>query len=274
MIERSLTIRLEGGLGNQLFQLAAGKSAYPDILIIDTTLLNGTTRNLEIEALSESFDFDVKSKKFSKLSQLPLKKIFEKEPFTWVDLRTNFKKNSVLRGYFQHPKYADTIASDLASFIKLDSSFKQDPLCDCTSRHIAVHVRRGDYLSNLTNKKIFGVLSEEYFMEAIKTFDKDTHFILYSDSKISPELTASASLVGKVTTAESDINPFELLKALSFSDGLIMSNSSLSWWGARIGEELKENFEVIGPSTWFRGIPKSSNLIMGMWKLMPPMWIP
>ena len=44
LIEKSLTIRLEGGLGNQLFQLAAGKSLNPKEIYLDTSLLIGSIR--------------------------------------------------------------------------------------------------------------------------------------------------------------------------------------------------------------------------------------
>lgn len=273
MSNRTLIVRLEGGIGNQLFQLAAGKSIIPTNLVVDTSLLAGSIRNLEIESMSEYLDFGINGQGLSKCEILTLKKIYEKEQFSWVDLKSNFKRNSLLRGYFQHPKYADVIASDLAGFVRSKSDSEQISICKCPRKHIAVHIRRGDYLSNPTNKKIFGVLSDEYFEGNIRAYENNTHFILFSDSEISLKVVESASQVGLATNAEKRIKPIELLKALSSYDGLIMSNSSLSWWAARIGREINKDFEVMAPSSWFREIPKSSSLILETWKLTPPVWI-
>ena len=136
-----------------------------------------------------------------------------------------------------------------------------------------MHIRRGDYLSVPRNKKYFGVLANEYFLSSINRFSENTHFIAFSDSDLESELLDAIPPRAHLTFANSDLNPWDLLQRMSSMDGIVISNSSLSWWAARIGMEMTQGFRVVCPKIWFKQIPASQNLILEQWEQLDPKWI-
>ena len=271
MQNETITVKIAGGLGNQLFQLAAAKSAGSKALLIDVSLLAGSERVFELNPLRSSINFQLFSRE--QHSRLFTKKIKERKEFLWQRISISGTRPIVLSGYFQHPKYATSIIRDVVEFVKNIAKVRQQTSCDCGQKHIALHIRRGDYLSVPRNKKNFGVLANEYFISSLSNFSEDTHFIAFSDSNIENALQQIVLPTIHLTFADSDLKPWELLSEMSFMDGIVISNSSLSWWAARIGMELKQSFRVVCPQIWFREIPASQNLILEEWEKLEPVWV-
>jgi len=271
MQNEMLMVRLAGGLGNQLFQLAAGKSANPNLLFVENSSLTGTSRSFEIDALRNLTDFEVTQQDLR--TYLFAKRINEKKEFTWQQIELSRKRTNILTGYFQHPKYAESILEDLVHVAKTKLSSTKADQCTCGWAHIAIHIRRGDYLSVPRNKKNFGVLTMRYFVSSTTLFPEHTHFIVFSDSEIERDLRAHLDPKLRVSFDRVKLSPFDLLLKLSSFDGIVMSNSSLSWWSARIGMNIKQGFRVLSPSVWFKSIPESKNLILEEWELLTTDWV-
>lgn len=271
MQNEMLMVRLAGGLGNQLFQLAAGKSANPKSLFLENSLLIGTNRSFEINALKRHTGFEVSQ--WDLQTNLFAKRIYEKKEFEWQQIELSKKRMNVLNGYFQHPKYAEAILRDLAQVAESRLSLTKADKCTCGWPHIAIHIRRGDYLSVPKNKKTFGVLSNQYFATSTSLFPEHTHFIVFSDSEIERELRAVLDPILRFSFDRGKLNPLDLLLKLSSFDGIVMSNSSLSWWSARIGMKTNPGFRVLSPDVWFKKIPESKNLILEEWELLTIDWV-
>jgi hypothetical protein len=271
MQNETLTVKIAGGLGNQLFQLAAAKSTGSKTLLIDDSPLAGSERVFELNPLQESINFKVSGA--LQHPRLFTKKIREHKEFQWERLQINGKRPTVLSGYFQHPKYAVSIIQEVVRLIEVRLKLRRQSYCNCGQEHIAVHIRRGDYLSVPKNKRNFGVLSNEYFVSSLRKFSEKTHFIVFSDSDIESDLLQSVLPTTHLSFADSDLKPWDLLLEMSCMDGIVISNSSLSWWAARIGMEMRRNFRVVCPQIWFREIPASQNLILKQWELLEPVWI-
>jgi hypothetical protein len=180
---------------------------------------------------------------------------------------------NVLNGYFQHPKYAESILQDLVKVAESKLSLTKANKCTCGWTHIAIHIRRGDYLSVPRNKKTFGVLTNQYFASSTTLFPEHTHFIVFSDSEIERELRVHLNPILRVSFDRVKLNPLDLLLRLSSFDGIVMSNSSLSWWSARIGMKTNRGFRVYSPDIWFKEIPESKNLILENWELLTTDWV-
>ena len=272
MQDEVLTVRMAGGLGNQLFQLAAGKSAAPKKLLLDNSRLNGSNRDFAITPILGHVNFEISNP--LKITNLFAKKINESKEFTWQSIKLSKSRTNILSGYFQHPAYAESIIQDLVESAEVIDSQTSGTRCGCGSSHVAIHIRRGDYLSIPKNKRIFGVLSNQYFTSAISKFSTETHFTVFCESDIQNELLKNLSPSLRLSFAELDLEPFDLLIKMCSSDGIIMSNSSLSWWAARIGAQMKKEFRVVCPRIWFKELPDSKNLILKDWHLLDPDWIP
>lgn len=266
-----LTVRMAGGLGNQLFQFAAGKSCEPKFLVLDTSRLNGTNRNFAISPLLHKVNFDIFEPGMR--AKLFAKRIHESKEFTWQSIKLSNRRPNILSGYFQHPQYAESIILDLASMAESIQQQRVDSRCNCGWEHIAIHIRRGDYLSIPRNRQMFGVLNNNYFASAISRFSSDTHFMVFCESDIQDELLMNLGPSLNVSFVEIELEPFDLLMTMCSLDGIVMSNSSLSWWAARIGMQLKKEFRVYSPRIWFKEISDSRNLILNGWELLEPEWI-
>lgn len=266
-----LTVKIAGGLGNQLFQLAAAKSAESKKLQIDLSCLIGSEREFELNPLQVSVNFEVS--RIGLHSLLFTKKVKERNEFFWQKISISGKRNVVLSGYFQHPIYAMSIIREVVEFVEKKKGIRNEPYCKCGQKHIALHIRRGDYLSVPRNKKNFGVLANEYFVSSLSNFPEDTHFVAFSDSDIKNELIRIMAPSIHLSFADADLKPWDLLSEMSCMDGIVISNSSLSWWAARVGMELSRSFRVVCPKIWFKEIPASQHLILEEWEKLEPVWI-
>jgi hypothetical protein len=259
-------VRLSGGLGNQLFELSAALSLSPDKIFVDTKKLRNTTRKFELEPLNKFVKFE--KKEINIFQRLFYQKIQEEREFNWKKLEMH--KKAVVEGYFQHPMYAEFLIEPLSRCVA--ERLSNHTTCGCRMKHIGIHMRRGDYAEVPVNKKVFGVLSQDYFKSVMAALGTDYHYILFSDSIIHSREIEELRRNYNVDKGEEKLSAFDLLVVFSQFDGLIMSNSSLSWWGASVGQKISSEFKVICPSNWFRRLPESNSLIARSWDLVNPIW--
>lgn len=132
------------------------------------------------------------------------------------------------------------------------------------SRSTAVHVRRGDFLSDWASHH--HVTTKEYFNSAMDTLAKSTdRFFVFSDdidwciSNISQK-SKEVSFV-HIEKGETDADHLTLMSsALNF----VISNSSFSWWAAWLGQHSDK--KVIRPLHWIKGDSGSA--------VYPSGWLP
>lgn len=221
-------VNICGGIGNQLFQIAAGYAyakKHNKKLIINTNKWwagQGTNCLVYKDTIFKNFEFS---------NNLP-------ENITLINYMgiTNYKQlpavdNSVsLRGYFQSLKYFDEYKDEFISILNL-------PAVDAQI-DIGIHIRRGDYLKHATihhvcHTKYFEKFLRQYEGRDIKVFTDDPSYVVNEFRNYKFEILHS----------NSDIKELALM---SKCNTVIGSNSSFSWWGALIGGN-KSYF----PATWF-----------------------
>jgi hypothetical protein len=162
---------------------------------------------------------------------------------------TRLKSARLVRGFFQSNELVDKvwprIRDEFAKTIQLEHQemLANRRIADLTNDtpYQCMHIRRGDYLEN---SKTLGVLSEEYFK---RNALKDMPTIITTDTFNSQGFLGDFSDL--VLLNQDDVNPIQAISLMSYSSRLIMSNSTLSWWGSRL--TLENGGTVIAPFPWF-----------------------
>jgi len=152
--------------------------------------------------------------------------------------------NITLQGYFQSEKYfkqhREHILTSL-NITELKDKIKEK-FGDC-SDCISIHVRRGDYLEL---SDYHHNLTMDYYIKAIEKFDQSDKFLIFSnDMKWCKD---NFNFLKNVEFSECDEDWEDIIKMSNCKDNII-ANSSFSWWGAWLNENIDK--KVICPKKWF-----------------------
>jgi Glycosyl transferase family 11 len=167
----------------------------------------------------------------------------------------------VLSGYFQSPRYFQSMAEELRAELKELISRGVHASCVHTSascgsslesrltqpNSIAVHVRRGDFL----RLPVFHVCDEYYYrrsMEEMRAQVPDARFFIFSDDPAWCHRTFTDPDT-EVIDSSAEGNPLHDLYLMSLAGHHIIANSSYSWWAAWLGD--KSDQQVIMPGRWY-----------------------
>ena len=117
---------------------------------------------------------------------------------------------------------------------------------------VAVHVRRGDYVSEPSTHAVHGTCALDYYERAaqlIAAQSEHPHFFVFTDdpawARAHLQLPFPSTLVSE-TVGERDC---EDLRLMSRCQHFIIANSSFSWWGAWLGSHPGK--VVVAPQRWF-----------------------
>ena len=272
---------LDGGLGNQMFQYAAGlrlACARETKLKLDLSPLEEagckTPRTyalgvFQIRAeVADAADRRAFSTERSFLGRLAQRfggaagrdrssdAAIERH-FHFDDEVASLPDGSWLRGYWQSQRYFDDADAD----VRRDFAFAQPPaghnaalLREIQGKNsVSVHVRRGDYVEDPTTNATHGVCDLDYYRRAIALLTEKTsepEFFLFSDD---PEWTRANLGFAQPATVVDHNGPdagHEDLRLMSQCSHHIIANSSFSWWGAWLG--TGSDRIVVAPKQWFR----------------------
>lgn len=247
-----IIVKLQGGLGNQLFQWAFAKSLqlkYNTDLILDINFLlqniSGITkRNYELY-------------KFPKLKSEPIIKIQQYYYGSIINDNSNINNikynntNLLLHGYFQHKKYISLYHDSICQFLQpnlKDININSNLLEKITNTNsVSVHVRRNDYL---TSNGFHPVQPIGYYNNAISKIKEYDNLFVFSDDINWCKNYLSYKNIHFIE----NLDCVQDLWLMSLCKHNIIANSSFSWWAAYLNRNV--NKTVIAPQTWFG----SSNL--------------
>jgi hypothetical protein len=160
------------------------------------------------------------------------------------DLLNNMPDNHNVYGYLQTTKYFNHIEKE----VREDFQFKNDifgpckEMMDSVDNPIALHVRRGDYLTNSDNHP---PCPKEYYLEALSKFDSNRQVVVFSDD---PEWCGKEFSDDRFLISEGGDNLADLCM-MSLCKDFIIANSSFSWWGSWLCDNPDK--KIIAPSSWF-----------------------
>lgn len=233
--------KLQGGLGNQLFQWAVTRNLslkynteyFFDLNHIPKSHPGVTSRGIDIDKFENLSINEMKHN-----PNLPTMV----DKFYYYDI----PNNSYLDGYWQSEKYFKENESIIRKELRIPQELKHSLI----EKHpflkedtVSIHVRRGDYVHLPNHHPIQTV---EYYKSAYDLIGiNDINVVVVSDDI---QWCKDNLNFGNTHFIENSSNINDLY-IMSLCNHNIMSNSTFSWWGAWLNEN--PNKKVIIPDVWF-----------------------
>lgn len=267
-----IVIKVQGGLGNQMFQYALGYK----LTLLGKTVKYDISSYIMKEQFSRKLDIS--------LFELKLPIATEKELIhmgcgnsIWGKIcrKGGWGKNRIyiedidkgyqsslflmddiyLAGYWQSEKYFKDIRTEILNIYKMPDSFYRENRVLLTeieqTNSVSLHIRRGDYLSD-QNKKIYGGICTRYYyesaLEMVRQKLKDIKIYIFTDDPEWVKMNVAGKDAIVVEKNMKKNNAFDLF-LMSKCKANIIANSSFSWWGAWLNQNTDKI--VVSPVKWF-----------------------
>lgn len=258
-----ITVKLMGGIGNQMFEYAFGRylaQTNGSELCLDLSFLEGTQkgvtrRKYELDA------FNIKAGLVSGNS----KGTHIKESSVRFDPKLlELKGDLCLDGYWQSEKYFMPVEK----LIRQEFSFKEALDTVPPNESVGVHVRRGDYVSDKRTKEFHGCCGADYYAKASAyVLEKCPDPVFYVFSDDIGWVSANMTFPGKTVFVKGDsAAPAADMQMMSRCSHQIIANSSFSWWAAWLNDNPDKI--VVAPKKWF--VDEKQNIFAA--DLIPESW--
>lgn len=220
-----ITSSLQGGLGNQMFQIS--------------------------HTISESKKYGIKYK-FKPEAYTPMQasqpskyieNIYRNIDFSMTN--EEYDSSLILNGYFQSLEYFKDYSEEIKELFSPSENFLKKiyeiyPQL-CFSKSLSIHIRRGDYL---TISDILPVVDISYINSSLQELkDYDIGFVFSDDKHWAKDNFNN----DKIIVVE-NLEDYEELWMMSLCKNNIISNSTFSWWGSFLNRNISK--KVIVPSLW------------------------
>lgn len=303
----AVKVVLNGGFGNQLFQLAAGialangsgvellalpgyvgHSAHHSPAINRLRLCESVRINSSVSAPARAMIRGLSRLYREQESPQSLRRVLARESIgglgqlglildSSTSLEPAYQTSGFLRvrllyGFWQSWRVASALKArcDAEFFRSLHLSSQAQDLVDeaSTIRPIVVHVRMGDY----RKAPGFGILEPAYYSRALTSAlaDEERPVWVFSDEPASAcEHLGKAGFRENLVTIDVDgrLAPDEALQVMRFASSFVIANSTLSWWGAFLRHDA--GARVVAPTPWFESTREPPELLPPGWQLVP-----
>lgn len=276
-----IIVKISGGLGNQMFQYAFGKSMgiiTGHEIKVDISWYSRNNERVygldvldnppKIASLTEIVNVLFRSNlnRFIAKYVRPLWKhskryVFEKEPFIY-DLTLSKDDNLYYDGYWQNPSYLKDWKniSPFFEYAPKNNDFMAKLRQEYPDRNIVgIQIRGGDYL---INTDVGLICNEEYFKKATTFMSEHVTnplFLIFTDTPDYAAHVLKDLNINLVFVPQDIKNAIDDIKIMSQCDHVIISNSTFGWWGAWLNKN--ENKIVVGPKLWHRRFPDRTPLL-------------
>jgi len=275
-----ITAKLKGGLGNQMFQIAAAYAAAKDYgteMAIDLSITHSSGQGHPHKKYDKNLyknipRFEFKGTEFE---------MYKEPRFSHMKIPEPPKdKHLIIDGYFQSVKYFKRYETEIRKLFNIPDDVKKGvrEKIDKIKKHFnkpatcCVHVRRGEYLQ-LPN--IHPVQTADFFKKSMALFDTDnTVFIVISDDiewctkniKFNTVAFCNSGYDYDSQPVSDDLSELFDMYMAAHCDGNIISNSSFGWWGAWFNVCER----VVAPATWFGpdGPQDYQDIYCNNWRVM------
>lgn len=238
----NLYVYLKGGLGNQMFQYAAGLSALKEYsqftnLKLDTSFYIGQERKVIVDGLTgRGYDLDLFNLKYDELEVAP-------------------EGSLMLDGFYQNISEFQNVIDEVKEQFTFKNKFNENILklseqINQREDTVCIHVRRSDYVNNPTANAHHGVLGIEYYESSKKLIENkyaNPVYYVFSDDiewcKNNIKSNYEMHYVGEDYYGDRDSGHLYLMQSCK---NHIIANSSFSWWSAF----LANSSYTIAPKKW------------------------
>lgn len=282
-----------GGLGNQMFQYAAGRALSLErgqSLRLDVSGFAGYALHqgfelqrvfdCQAEIATEADVRDVLGWQFSsgirRVLIRPSMAVFRRHGFVvephfhyWPEIK-HVPQNCYLVGYWQSEKYFRDVATD----IRADFIFKS-PLANRNAElagqiaqvnAVSLHVRRGDYANSPKTAATHGLCPLDYYRAAIQHIAErvdQPYFFIFSDDPSWVKENLKIKFPCQYVDHNQGTASYNDMRLMSMCKYHIIANSSFSWWGAWLNPDPEKI--VVAPKKWFANDNDVNDLIPQGW---------
>ncbi|MCC6212386.1 MAG: alpha-1,2-fucosyltransferase [Burkholderiales bacterium] len=297
----AIVVRLQDGLGNQLFQYALGQSlaarlgtalefdlswyenpvdpAQKRSLALREFAVRGTFSSADSYArywLRPGMTGRLRWQIEQRLLPIPMRRFVEQKPSDFLRRGKMFdpavlrvRPGTYLSGWWISPLYFASAEVALRRDLALRSvpTAAAQRWCDAIRARnaVAVHVRRGDYLKHPE----IGTLDAAYYARAFRAIRErvtDPSFFVFSDDvPAARALLRETATPFEVVELEPEASPAQDLMVMAACRHFVIANSTFSWWGAWLAQGPARI--VIAPEFWYAGAR------VRMPDVYPPEWI-
>jgi hypothetical protein len=293
-----VTVLLRGGLGNQMFEYAAGLAlAHKNNthLLLDTTMIRDRFPRRQISF--REYDLDVFTLKpqlttFSRVANVfPVPGLWTGLDMSFIGARALLGTQKLVReksehvfdpavlaagsdaflwGFWQSPKYFAGAEAEIRNAFKFRHSLSGEALALAgkikNSNSVAIHVRRGDYLSS-KYRHLYGETNIDYYLKAIEYIAehiKLPSFFVFSDDvawckeNIKPPFPTTY-----VDDASRGPKSSFHMQLMSLCKHNVIANSTFSWWPAWLNAD-KDKI-VVAPKKWLASSEYEEDIIPEGW---------
>jgi hypothetical protein len=286
-----ITVRVDSGVGNQLFQFAAGRALAEHRnteLCIDPLSYAPAFRRVGGRVIWRGF----------LLQELGFECLYSDIPDDWLSRIRGYSRirnwlvdrgavryrctgafspsfeslpaETVLIGYFQDQRYwlnyGESIVEEVAGTLAAAASrlgLGCEPVAPGAA---ALHVRRGDYLGH---PEFLPEWFEGYYLRAMaKLLDEaDTVEVFSDDPAWCSSAFAAFRARVRIRVPQTEFGGLGDLLAMASATRLAIANSSFSWWAARLGSRVGQ--AVLAPQRWFSSMPDlEARLYLPNWEVI------
>ena len=281
-----IVVRLQGGLGNQMFQYASSlrlAMKHRTELRLDlATLLDRTPRenmvfrdyDLELFRIPEQIATSREARKYLRRlapgsrtllerieDKLVKRSLFQEQTYKFDPQILALPDETYLDGYFQSEQYFADIEDTIREryrFPVADFDLPDPTRSLAEEIHsagsVCMNVRRGDFVSNPKSANYHGVCGLDYFERSAAWMAERVsapRFFVFSDDpdwcRENIRLSHDVTFVGPEHNGPRFFHMFWLMSRCSH---FIIPNSSFGWWAAWLA--VHPGKQVVCPAQWFR----------------------
>ncbi len=266
----NVVVKLQGGLGNQMFQYAFGKNISnltSRKLILDLSFLN--RRDLGLDFVFREYDLDIFDLKnlsvvdyYNEDHDLISEKFNPNSTPEEIDsliegIKGKKSETIYLDGYWASPQY----------FKSIDFRFNRECLTQSknllhdiqNTNSVMLNIRRTDFLSN----DFHGIYGKEYILRGVdklKSELTDLSFFIFSDDIEWCENNLSDIPNSTIVSHEHKGDKFyNYLFLMSQCKHFIIPNSTFAWWAAYLSKS--ENKKVLYPEIWLNAFSSECKML-------------
>ena len=292
-----IIVKLIGGLGNQMFQYAAGKSLALKLgvpLKLDLSDLQKKAEGAYTQRYFELDRFDIqaeiatadeirayvknKNSKILRVLQRQLPFVFKHVYFAEIGSKfmpgfNNLGPHTYLDGFWQSELYFENYRKEIQKAFtvveKMPEDVKELQSHINSVNSVAMHVRRGDYVNLPSAAAFHGTCSKAYYEKALRKI---------IESKINPEVFIFSDDLAwckenlKFDTPTHYVNQSGHaiwdIYLMRLCNHQVIANSSFSWWAAWLNQHT--NKRVFVPEYWFNNIQTNAiDILAKNWEIIP-----
>lgn len=251
-----ITMIIQGGLGNQMFQYAFAKALslkYNQPFQLDLSFI--VRRDLGHDFVYRNYDLglflinpNLTYKASGHFIEEPSLK-YSQETVNQLNTLLRRKEDVYLQGYWQSELYFKEIEDVIREDFRLAIPMKKSPILQeiLSSESVMINVRRKDFVTN----SFHGTMGTDYYKNAVERLNKELtnpkYFIFGDDI----DWCRANLKFENSTVVDHDLAGYKFSSYLGYMKNckhFVIPNSSFAWWAAWLN---KDRGTVIYPEKWF-----------------------